>query len=151
MTGMLIRPLGACDIPAIESLAHEAEAEGFRFLGRFLADFAAGLIRFNTPVEFFHGVELNAGLVAMGGVTPDPYVRDVIVGRLRHVYVSPEIRRSGIGRELVQTLEARARRTYRRLRLRTDTPGAAAFYERLGYDAIEHRTATHERALIACT
>jgi GNAT superfamily N-acetyltransferase len=49
------------------------------------------------------------------------------------MYVAPEMRGSGVGRRLVRALEARARRHFAVLRLRTDTADAAAFYERLGY------------------
>jgi ribosomal protein S18 acetylase RimI-like enzyme len=80
-------------------------------------------------------------------VTRDPYIADTRIGRLRHVYVRPEIRRRGVGRALVAHLEARAAACYGSLRLRTDTEAASRFYERLGYEPVASPSATHHRAL----
>jgi GNAT superfamily N-acetyltransferase len=62
--------------------------------------------------------------------------------------VQPHARGQGIGRQLVHSLEAWAAPTYTVLRLRTDTPAAARFYEHLGYQPIADRAATHSRSLV---
>ena len=86
-------------------------------------------------------------LVGVGGLTPDPYVDDPAVGRVRHVYVAAAHRRQGIGRRLIRALEDRAHGVYEHLRLRTDSPAAAAFYETLAYVPIAADNATHARSL----
>lgn len=144
---LLIRPLSTVDLPALRDIAGVAEAEGFRFVQRLLEDVAAGEVHFNEPCEFFLGVFVDECLVAIGGVTPDPYIDDVSTGRLRHVYVHAERRRTGIGRELVARLERRAEPCYAYLRLRTDTSRAAQFYESLGYQRTGSDSATHMRVL----
>ena len=142
---MIIRSLSADDVAAVQQLAAEAEAEGFGFVTRFLTDLANHRVSLVGPGEFFLGAVEQNRLVALGGVTPDPYVDDPTTGRLRHLYVSPDVRRRGFGRALVRTLEARAWPTYRRLRLRTDTTLAARFYAQLGYESSSEAHATHER------
>ena len=144
---METRTLTPADVSIIRDLSRVAEAEGFRFVTRFADECANGGVQLDSPGEYFCGVFEEGDLVALGGVTPDPYVDDAGVGRVRHVFVRPEFRARGVGRMLVDTLEARAQNRYTRLRLRTDRAAAAAFYERLGYRAISNDSATHERAL----
>ena len=144
---METRTLTPADLSIIRDLSRVAEAEGFRFVTRFADECANGGVQLDSPGEYFCGVFEEGDLVALGGVTPDPYVDDAGVGRVRHVFVRPEFRARGVGRMLVDRLEARAQNRYTRLRLRTDRAAAAAFYERLGYRAISNDTATHERAL----
>jgi GNAT superfamily N-acetyltransferase len=143
-----LRTLTPSDLAAIRDLAAAADAEGFRFLSRFLADLDAGRVAFDTADTRFLGAAVDGRLVAVGGVTPDPYAGDPQVGRVRHLYVSPQLRKQGIGRELVSALEAWALQRYRTLRLRTDTDAAAQFYECLGYDRIADAEATHSRRLV---
>lgn len=142
-----IRPLGPNDLRAISALADAAEREGFRFLSRFLLDATQDAVALDAPGEFFFGAFADSTLLAIGGVTPDPYLPAPRVGRLRHVYVAAPHRRQGVGERLVAALERRACTEYDRLRLRTDTVDAARFYERVGYTARAHATATHERYL----
>jgi GNAT superfamily N-acetyltransferase len=145
---MPIRPLDGADLPAIRTLAAAAAAEGFRFVDRWLAELDAAHNQFETPTTCFLGVALHGHLVAIGGVTPDPYAADERVGRLRHLYVSGDVRRQGVGRTLVRALEGWAQGVYTQLRLRTDTSAAAHFYEHLGYRRVEDSHATHACTLV---
>jgi N-acetylglutamate synthase-like GNAT family acetyltransferase len=144
---METRELRVTDLPALRELAAIATAEGYRFVARFLADLQDS----SSSSERFAGflVVLEQGqLVALGGVTPDPYRPDSNVGRVRHVYVHPTRRGEGIGADLIATLETRARSAgLALLRLRTDTSQAAQFYEHLGYSAVADDSATHQRSL----
>lgn len=144
---MPIRPLVQTDLPALHELALHAESEGFRFVRRLHGDLTLDHARTDASCECLVAHVDGDRLVAVGGVTPDPYVDDPRVGRLRHLYVRPEVRGTGIGRALVAHLEARAAGCFATLRLRTDTLAAARFYERLGYLSIESDSATHQRAL----
>ena len=144
---MLIRPLAAQDTAWLQRLAEEAQDEGFQFVTRFLADLAADRAALDTEREFFLGAFDADQLVGFGGVTPDPYIDDATVGRLRHLFVPAWARRSGIGRSLVRALEDRATPIYQRLRLRTNNPAAARFYEHLGYDRSLESNSTHSRPL----
>jgi len=138
-----IRPLVDADIPAMQFMVAESETEGFRFLARFLREVQSGDVALDAPTEFFLGVVDDAALVAIGGVTPDPYLASADIARVRHVYVTPSARRRGVGRALMSALEARAFLRVSTLRLRTDTTAAARFYEALGYERTTEPNATH--------
>lgn len=142
---MTIRPLNADDVMSIECLAVESLEEGFRFLERMLSDLRAGVISFDTPRQFFLGVFEDDALVAVGGVTPDPYTSRPDTGRVRHVFVTRAARRRGVGRALLNALETRACVQFVILRLRTDTDAAARFYERIGFERASQPDATHLR------
>ncbi len=145
---MTIHPLDPLPIRAIATLAEESMREGFRFVRRLLDEHASGQVRFDGPGEVLLGVFDGDELVAVGGVTRDPYGGDATVGRVRHVYVHPSHRRRGVGAGLIAALEAHARGHFTALVLRTDTEAAARFYEALGYAPLPPGgTATHRREL----
>src|SRR5688500_875067 len=148
-----LRRLHALPHDALAPLLAESAAEGFRFLPRLVQEWEEGRERYAAPgaalLAAFEGSLLEgSALLAIGGLTPDPYSGDPAVGRLRHLYVCRAARRRGLGRQLVQALEELARAQYRVLVLRTDTLAAARFYEALGYHALPSGgTATHQRLL----
>ena len=123
--------------------------EGFHFVERLVREWQEGKECFNRPGELLLAAYQGTNIIAIGGLTADPYSDEPAIGRLRHIYVRPDARRRGIGRRLVQLLEQAAQRTYRALVLRTDTPIAARFYEGLGYTPLSPGgTATHRRELV---
>ncbi len=140
---MMIRILEQWDLDAVRDLAALARSEGFQFLDRLVAELENQTVRLDAADEFFVCAIEQSRIVAVGGITPDPYANEPNVGRVRHVYVHPKARRSGIGRALIVALEQRAPRSYSTLRLRTDTPAAARFYEALGYRPVIDVDATH--------
>lgn len=143
-----IRILDPFPAAAVEALVRESTREGFRFARRLVEERASGRVGFDAPGEVLLGVFAGAELVAVGGVTRDPYGGEAGVGRVRHVYVRPVHRRRGVGQALVAELEARARGHFTALVLRTDTEAAAQFYTALGYRPLAPGgTATHRRDL----
>jgi GNAT superfamily N-acetyltransferase len=132
----------------LDALLGESSAEGFRFVARLVDEWEAGRERFDAPGAVLLGAFEGTALLAIGGLTPDPYGGDPAVGRLRHVYVRASARRRGVGRRLVTALEDRAAARYGALVLRTDTAAGARFYEAVGYAALPAGgTATHRRRL----
>jgi GNAT superfamily N-acetyltransferase len=139
-----VRPLDPVPWPELEPLIAAAEAEGFRFLARLRDEHASGANRFDAPGEALLGAWREGRLVAVGGLTRCPYSADPRTGRVRHLYVLPPERGTGVGRALMAHLAQRTRPHFDRLVLRTDTAAAARFYERLGFAADAARTgSTH--------
>ncbi len=75
--------------------------------------------------------------VAGGGIKRD----EDGVAEIKRMYVAPAARRQGLGRQLLEALEDKARELgYARIRLDTGNrqPHAQAMYERAGYHPIEN-------------
>lgn len=130
--------------PDLRELEASAAAEGHLFVARTRHDWESSVNRFDRTGEVFVlAIEENR-VIGMCGVNKDPYVDDPAVGRLRHLYVDPDQRRSGIASNLVVECLITARSSFERIRLRTSNPTAAALYLSLGFATI-NATATHER------
>jgi ribosomal protein S18 acetylase RimI-like enzyme len=121
-----------------------SEAEGFQFVRRVVNEWESGANRFTGKGEALVGYFVGDRLVAICGLTRDPYQNEATVGRLRNLYVLPEYRRRSIGAVLTRRVIELAESAYRVLRLRAATPRAAALYERLGFTATaELENCTH--------
>lgn len=131
----------------IDELLTRSEEEGYNFIRRLIADFDTGRNCFDQPGEALFAALDGERLVAIGGVNIDPFESVSGIGRVRRVYVLPECRGSGLGRLLMDEIEAHATQYFRLLNLYTDTVDAALFYQRLGYEAVALDEASHQKAL----
>jgi N-acetylglutamate synthase-like GNAT family acetyltransferase len=130
------------DLPAnIARLAELAGREGFPFVERLVREWESGENRFAAPREVFFFLYRDGALAGFGGLNVDPYAGDEAVGRVRHVYVDPDLRGSGLGARLVRAIVVAAHPGFRRLRLATRQ--AAPFYESLGFAPTSEDGATH--------
>ena len=137
--------------PGLAELAREASSDGFSFVARLINEWKSGANRFDQPGERLLGAVVYGELVGVCGINRDPYHKAEVVGRLRHLYVKKAARGAGVGSALVARLLGEAESVFRLVRLRTDTPQAAAFYEKRGFIPVSDETATHEKALPAFT
>jgi GNAT superfamily N-acetyltransferase len=129
--------------PGIDLLSAEARNQGYRFIDRLLDEWTSAKDRFDAPGEVLCG-HLDQGLlVAVGGLTHDPFVKGLDTGRIRRVYVRSAWRNKGVGRALVTALVDHARMNFHCVRLRTENDDAARLYERIGFCAINNPDATH--------
>jgi ribosomal protein S18 acetylase RimI-like enzyme len=129
--------------PTVVGLMMASEAEGLHFLRRLIDDWQIGENRFSRRGEALFAALSHGSLVGICGLNIDPYAGSDRIGRVRHLYVSAEIRRRSVGTDLVRTVIAAAQSTFDRLRLRTTTDPAAKFYESLGFRRVNGE--------IACT
>lgn len=118
---------------AINHLVKESSPQGFRFVERLIRDYRNGLNCFDKSGEVLLTASSKGVVIGIGGLNRDPYFNDPKVGRLRHLYVGSGWRRCGVGRLLVNRLIHEASRHYYLLALRTDTPAADKFYQKLGF------------------
>jgi GNAT superfamily N-acetyltransferase len=129
---------------ALEPLIADSVREGFGFLERLREDWASGANRFDKAGEAFFVGQVARELAGVCGLNRDPYSGDPSIGRLRRLYVSPGLRRRGVARCLVARALSLAREHYAAVRIRTDNPSAALFYEALGFIPTTSPQATHE-------
>jgi GNAT superfamily N-acetyltransferase len=137
------------ELPAgLDYLIQASSHEGFRFLDRLRDEWVSGVNRFVEPGEAFFVAHAAGVLAGVCGVNRDPYSSSRDVGRLRRLYVSPQFRRQGVARSLVEVALALAREHYELVRIRTDNPQAATFYGALGFVPVTSSSeATHELAM----
>jgi predicted GNAT family acetyltransferase len=111
-------------------------------MDRLEREWADGSNRFDQAGERLLGLFEGATLVAVGGLSRDPYAGDPSIGRIRHIYVRPRWRRTGLATQLIGEL-MRGGPAFVRLRLRTRNPAARRLYEGLGFRPVEEQDATH--------
>lgn len=116
-----------------EALRHEASAESYRFVEGLREEWLAGHYagsddRFAAFAAFQQGE-----LAGIGALTPDPYDPEPDLLRVRHVYVRPLHRGSGVGRALAAALIQQGLALAPRLSLRAGDLHAAAFWEANGF------------------
>ncbi len=112
-------------VPGLVALSQDAHVEGYDFVHTLLDQWEDGQNGFNKPGEWLCGAFDKEELVAVGGLTIDPFVGRADVGRVRRVYVRPAWRNQGIGRALVSTLVEEARESFACVRLRAENADAA--------------------------
>jgi ribosomal protein S18 acetylase RimI-like enzyme len=128
----------------IGPLLAASEAEGFQFVRRVVNEWETGANRFTGNGEALLGYFVGERLVAICGLSRDPYQSEATVGRLRNLYVLPEHRGRSIGAALTRRVIELAQSAFRVLRLRAATPRAAALYERVGFTpTTERENCTH--------
>jgi GNAT superfamily N-acetyltransferase len=133
MQSIQIRPIDALHSQAWQNLLKISHEEGYDFVQKLYDEYDAGTNRFDAQGAILLGAYLANELLAVGGVHPDPYLQTAAVGRIRHVYVLPDYRRKGIGRDLVLALIQHARTHFDTLTLRTLTEHGDGFYKSLGF------------------
>jgi len=129
-------------VAGMDELILESEQGGHRFVARFVRKWLSGEARFDGPGEQLLGICNDEKLIAFAGLHADHYLGDPSVGRLRHLYVSKDFRRHGLGERLVQQLLDCAR-NFEFIRLRAGTPEASKFYDQIGWTRIDENDATH--------
>ena len=130
--------------PDLTVLENMAAAERHSFVARTRQEWDTGANCFDQPGEVFYLAVDQRQVIGMCGLNRDPYVDDPAVGRLRHLFVHPQHRRSGIAAGLVAACLASAATSFERVRLRTSNPAADSLYRSLGFVGIDEPTATHE-------
>lgn len=125
------------DVDRLRPLAEEADRESHAFVSRMIAEWLDGTNRFDARGERAYSVTKDERVIGVGGLNVDPYADDPTVGRVRHLFVSLEHRRSGVASILLHRIVEDARATFSVLRLRTRNLDAAAFYRARGFLDVE--------------
>jgi hypothetical protein len=78
-------------VPGMDLLQSAARVEGYKFIDRLVDDWSSVVVRFDRPGEILCGCLQDNLIVAVGGVTRDPFATADNVGRIRPIYVKPEM------------------------------------------------------------
>ena len=141
---IVIQKLTQLAIEEFQPLIDASTAEGYTFVQKLWDEYQSGENTFADSGAQLLGAYQDNQLIAVGGVHPDPYLGLSTFGRIRHVYVLPRYRRSGIGKRLVRALIANTSGCFTTFTLRTMTEHGDAFYKALGFsDAPRFADATH--------
>jgi len=131
------------NFPLIHTLVDESKREGYEFVQRTIDDWNSGANKFSGAGEALWGLFSGTELIGIGGLSRDPYADDHKTGRVRHLYIREAYRRKGYATLLMNTIIDKGRRHFNVLRLFTDTPAAAEFYETLGFKKANGYKASH--------
>ncbi len=123
----------------ISDLAVSAESEGFGMVRRLVDDYIADVNRFSKRGECLCIALHGDHVIAIGGINVDPYHDSSSLGRIRHLYVSPDFRRDGVGRRLMELIEGHGRKRFETFQLFTESLAASRFYEALSYVPVHDR------------
>lgn len=86
----------------------------------------------------------DGGLVGIGGMTAEP--DDGSARRMRRLFVTQAARRRGVARTLANALLAEALCEACRVTVHAGNPGAAQFWEAMGFAPVEDQPWSHEYA-----
>ncbi|RSL33091.1 GNAT family N-acetyltransferase [Salibacterium salarium] len=128
-----------------EQLMEESRTEGIRHLTKVEREYAIGeTLELNRGEALFGAYHMDGNLLAIGGLSKDPYSNDEETGRIRRLYVSPSYRQKGMGSQLLGKIMEYAAYHYEWLVVMADTPRASQFYFSQGFlETVDHAYATH--------
>jgi len=124
------------------ALADTARAEGYNFLDRLRVRWRDGAY-LNDRVASVFAVFTEDRFMAIGAQTANDYAPSPAHRRMRHFYVHPEHRRSGIGRALAGALIQDAFQLAPILRLRATHDLSRAFWNDMGFAGADAPDCSH--------
>lgn len=144
MNEIIITKVEYLDTHKLMPLVSESRSEGFRHLERLASDYKDGTNKFDKDGEALFLAIKDGEIVGVCGLNQDPYTDSKKVGRVRRLYVSPSVRRFGIGRMLMDSVITEAQKHFQMLVLRTDNSVADSFYRSIGFSIkVDSQNETH--------
>ena len=126
------------DLPEdILELSRAAAEEDFKPIRWLIDEWDNESNRFSLPGEALYEVRAGKRLVGICGLNRDPFRKGEKLGRLRRLYIHPEFRRKGIGRQLVMKATGDATNEFEAIRLMTLDDESAKFFEAVGFHRVE--------------
>lgn len=144
MPEAVLQPLFLTASSDLHPLLDQSLIEGYDFLQILWDEYESGKNRFDAMGARLLQAHIHDQLIAVGGVHPDPYVQQRGIGRIRHLYVLPAYRRTGVGRQVMAGLLDHARAHFDVVTLHTMTLHGDRFYRAIGFTTEPRfRDATH--------
>jgi GNAT superfamily N-acetyltransferase len=140
----MIRVVRVTDLPQdIESLRAEADRDGVRNMGLLISEWQSGEERFAEAGEALFAAFDDEKLVGIGGVTIEAGKR-VTAMRMRRLYVLQTSRKRGVGRMLAEAMMKHGFASADLLTCNAQPPGAAEFWDAMGFARVTAADWTHE-------
>ncbi len=136
LVDLLVQPVKSLP-PDLHVLMAASQREGFGAVVKLRDAWEAGTNKFDRGGEVLLAAHRGVELVGVCGLNVDPYCDDVRVGRIRHLYVHPDVRREGVATEVLKAVVRYAAGNFDVLRARTDREDGVAFYLASGFVAVE--------------
>lgn len=125
----------------VQTLREEADRDGIRNMGLLIAEWASGFECFDQPGEALFAAFEGDRLIGIGGVTVE---RDAPAVRMRRIYVLRGWRKQGAGRALAAVMMAQGFENADLLTSNARPPGAAEFWDAMGFARVTAPGWTHE-------
>jgi GNAT superfamily N-acetyltransferase len=132
-TEMIIERVTSLDNYGLSRLLALSKSEGYKFVQKLYDEYFDGTNRFNQNGESLFLAKSKDEILGIGGLNIDPYLNDTNIGRVRHLYLLPEWRCKGIGKELLITIIEESRTHFESITLYTDNPIADKLYTNFGF------------------
>lgn len=130
---MLIERVTSLEQYNLKLLLDNSISEGHKLIQKLLDEYTAGSNKFNKNGESLFVARIEDKVIGIGGLNIDPYLDLIHVGRVRHLYVLPKYRGSGVGKKLLRTIIEEAKKYFQTLTLYTDNPVADKLYRNSGF------------------
>ncbi|MFD1135987.1 GNAT family N-acetyltransferase [Paenibacillus shunpengii] len=132
MKEIKILKIDRLEVHEIRQLVESSQNEGFRHLSRLVNEYITGINTFSQEGEALFIAVYRSECIGICGLNQETSIKSEI-GRIRRLYVKPEYRNKGIGRELLNAVVKFGEPYYKRLVLKTDNEKASAFYKVHGF------------------
>lgn len=129
---------------ALKTLEEVSLSEGYGMVKRLCEDFLSGKNRFDLPGEtLFQFIDSNHQILGVGGVNRETAPHLPTSGRIRRVYLHPNLRGQGIGKELIQKILEHSKSHFTQLCCNVGPKESYTFYEKLGFQPVDQKGITH--------
>jgi ribosomal protein S18 acetylase RimI-like enzyme len=133
MTQTIIQRIEQLSFDEISSLIQESLQEEYNFIQRLKDEYLNGVNCFDKFGESLFVARADYIIVGICGLNIDPYLHNLDIGRVRHLYVSKNYRKQGIGHLIMEHVINDAIKSFKTLILRTNNPLADKLYRDLGF------------------
>jgi len=134
---MLIERVTYLEEYNLNLLLDDSISEGYKMVQKLHDEYTDGSNRFNRFGESLFVAIIDEEVIGIGGLNIDPYLDLFDVGRVRHLYVLPRHRSSGVGKKLLGMIIEEAKKYFRTLTLYTENPIADKLYRNIGFSRAE--------------
>ncbi len=146
-----IKKIKSAKLDILNTLALNAGNEGISFITTMIDEWNSGKNNFMKDGEVLFGAYIHNECIGIVGINIDPYTDNPNLGRVRHLYVSPQFRGQGVGRQILKRIIHHAELHFTDIRLYTNNNIASGLYETSGFQPSKKYKESHVMKLLKTT